>query len=35
VRPGRYGSDEALLDLGAEYEAAQPWADRWPDLKVQ
>jgi aspartyl-tRNA(Asn)/glutamyl-tRNA(Gln) amidotransferase subunit A len=32
---GRYGSDEALLDLGAEYEAAQPWADRWPELKIQ
>ena len=31
---GRYGSDLALLDLGAEYEAAHPWADRWPALKT-
>jgi hypothetical protein len=35
VRPGCQCSDEALLDLGAEYEAAQPWADRWPDLEIQ
>jgi aspartyl-tRNA(Asn)/glutamyl-tRNA(Gln) amidotransferase subunit A len=31
---GRYGSDLALLDLGAEYEAAHPWAQRRPDLKA-
>ena len=31
---GRYGSDLALLDLGAEFEAAHPWADRWPALKT-
>lgn len=31
---GRYGSDLALMDLGAEYEAAYPWADRWPALKT-
>lgn len=29
---GRYGSDDALLDLGAAFELAQPWADRWPGL---
>jgi len=29
---GSYGSDDALLDLGAAYEADAPWADRWPAL---
>ncbi|WP_425258787.1 amidase [Rubrivivax sp. RP6-9] len=29
---GAYGSDDGLLDLGAAYEAAAPWAHRWPDL---
>ena len=29
---GSYGSDDALLDLGAAYEAVAPWADRWPAL---
>lgn len=28
---GAYGSDSMLLDLGAAYEAAAPWADRWPE----
>ncbi|MEO9102423.1 MAG: amidase, partial [Burkholderiaceae bacterium] len=29
---GAYGSDEGLLDLGESYEAAAPWAQRWPAL---
>jgi len=29
---GRYGADDSLLDLGAAFEAAAPWAQRWPDL---
>jgi aspartyl-tRNA(Asn)/glutamyl-tRNA(Gln) amidotransferase subunit A len=29
---GGYGRDDLLLDLGATYEALEPWADRWPAL---
>jgi aspartyl-tRNA(Asn)/glutamyl-tRNA(Gln) amidotransferase subunit A len=29
---GAYGSDDMLLDLGTAFEAAAPWAHRWPNL---
>ncbi|MCR0982947.1 amidase [Roseomonas populi] len=29
---GPPGSDAVLMAVGAEYEAAHPWADRWPPL---
>ncbi|MEO5695650.1 MAG: amidase [Burkholderiaceae bacterium] len=29
---GAYGSDDALLTLGETFEAAAPWAHRWPEL---
>jgi aspartyl-tRNA(Asn)/glutamyl-tRNA(Gln) amidotransferase subunit A len=32
---GRYGADETLLSLAAEFESAQPWASRWPEIKLR
>jgi aspartyl-tRNA(Asn)/glutamyl-tRNA(Gln) amidotransferase subunit A len=32
---GRYGADDALLDLGEAFEAVQPWAHRRPSLEAR
>jgi aspartyl-tRNA(Asn)/glutamyl-tRNA(Gln) amidotransferase subunit A len=32
---GRYGADDALLDLGEAFEVAQPWAHRRPALEAR
>jgi amidase len=32
---GRPGDDERLLALGAQLEAALPWADRWPPIALE
>ena len=29
---GAYGADQGLLDVGAAFEKAAPWSDRWPAL---
>jgi aspartyl-tRNA(Asn)/glutamyl-tRNA(Gln) amidotransferase subunit A len=29
---GPFGADELLIEIGREFEAAQPWRDRWPAL---
>ena len=29
---GRYGDDSTLMALAAEFEQAQPWAERWPAM---
>jgi aspartyl-tRNA(Asn)/glutamyl-tRNA(Gln) amidotransferase subunit A len=29
---GAYGADDQLLALGSDFEAAQPWGARWPEL---
>jgi aspartyl-tRNA(Asn)/glutamyl-tRNA(Gln) amidotransferase subunit A len=29
---GPFGAEELLIEIGREFEAAQPWRDRWPAL---
>jgi aspartyl-tRNA(Asn)/glutamyl-tRNA(Gln) amidotransferase subunit A len=31
---GRWGEDERLLAVAAQYERAQPWVDRWPSAML-
>jgi aspartyl-tRNA(Asn)/glutamyl-tRNA(Gln) amidotransferase subunit A len=32
---GRFGADEMLLELARQYEAANPWRERWPELALK